>query len=41
MCGEGAGAIEDTHIISDILLKNDQNSILINLITVILMSGQP
>ena len=24
MCWEGAGAIDDTHICKDILLKNDQ-----------------
>ena len=24
LCGEGAGAIDDTHISKDILLKNDQ-----------------
>ena len=35
MCEEGTGAIED------ILLKNDQNSTLINLFAVIFMSGQP
>ena len=41
MCGEGAGEIDDTYISLDILLQNDQNSALVNLFTVILISRQP
>ena len=42
-CGEGGGGGRSTVPIQvkDTLLKNDQTSTLINLCTIILMSGQP